>query len=87
MFPSLILATNSFGAMDDTNAGTLKQARQICAPGLPRRDIKTQNVFVSSGGLLKLGDFGVSKVLNSTWQVRMASAVRWSGAHLDSLNA
>ncbi len=33
------------------------------------RDLKTQNVFMSSGGLLKLGDFGVSKVLNSTWQL------------------
>eukprot|EP00198_Chlamydomonas_reinhardtii_P011003 XP_001700340.1 predicted protein [Chlamydomonas reinhardtii] len=33
------------------------------------RDIKTQNVFMSSGGLLKLGDFGVSKVLNSTFQL------------------
>ncbi|GLC38425.1 hypothetical protein PLESTB_001579500 [Pleodorina starrii] len=33
------------------------------------RDIKTQNVFMSTGGLLKLGDFGVSKVLNSTFQL------------------
>jgi NIMA (never in mitosis gene a)-related kinase 1/4/5 len=30
------------------------------------RDIKMQNIFVASTGLLKLGDFGVSKVLNST---------------------
>lgn len=33
------------------------------------RDIKTQNVFMSAGGLLKLGDFGVSKVLSSTMQL------------------
>ena len=30
------------------------------------RDIKMQNIFVAGNGLLKLGDFGVSKVLNST---------------------
>jgi len=32
------------------------------------RDIKSQNVFISGNGLLKLGDFGVSKVLDSTSQ-------------------
>ena len=30
------------------------------------RDLKAQNIFMSAGGLLKLGDFGVSKVLSST---------------------
>ena len=29
------------------------------------RDLKPQNVFMSTGGILKLGDFGVSKVLAS----------------------
>lgn len=31
----------------------------------PCRDLKPQNVFMSTGGVLKLGDFGVSKVLAS----------------------
>ena len=30
-----------------------------------RRDLKPQNVFMSSGGVLKLGDFGVSRVMDS----------------------
>ena len=30
------------------------------------RDIKLQNIFVAGSGILKLGDFGVSKILNST---------------------
>ena len=30
------------------------------------RDLKTQNIFMSSGGILKLGDFGVAKVLSGT---------------------
>ncbi len=30
------------------------------------RDIKSQNVFINSNGCLKLGDFGISKVLQNT---------------------
>lgn len=30
------------------------------------RDIKAQNVFMMKNGLLKLGDFGIARVLNST---------------------
>lgn len=33
---------------------------------LCNRDFKTANVFMAEGGLLKVGDFGVSKVLSST---------------------
>lgn len=30
------------------------------------RDIKAQNVFMVKNGLLKLGDFGIARVLNQT---------------------
>lgn len=37
------------------------------------RDIKSQNVFVMKSGLLKLGDFGIARVLNTTQD--MASTI------------
>ena len=30
------------------------------------RDIKSQNIFLSSGNVLKIGDFGIAKILQGT---------------------
>eukprot|EP00899_Mesostigma_viride_P019335 jgi/Mesvir1/27402/Mv07203-RA.4 len=30
------------------------------------RDLKTQNIFIGKGGIIKIGDFGISKVLDNT---------------------
>ena len=32
--------------------------------GIVHRDLKTHNLFCCGGGIIKLGDFGISKVLD-----------------------
>jgi serine/threonine protein kinase len=36
------------------------------------RDIKTQNIFTTGRGVLKLGDFGISRILGSTMDLAMS---------------
>jgi NIMA (never in mitosis gene a)-related kinase len=35
------------------------------------RDIKTQNLFLTANNTIKMGDFGISKVLETTTQMAM----------------
>lgn len=33
------------------------------------RDLKADNIFITSDGELKIGDFGVSKIMNETYDL------------------
>ena len=53
----------------------------IHSKNILHRDIKTQNIFMTKSGMLKLGDFGVSREISNT----MAKTFKNSGSHRDRL--
>lgn len=47
---------------------TASAVQYIHSKKVLHRDLKTQNIFIAKGGIVKLGDFGISKVLEKTDQ-------------------
>ena len=62
------ISQNDFTVSDVVNLGlsVLKGLNSCHENGIIHRDIKDENIFVSSAGGYKIGDFGVSKVLKGT---------------------
>ena len=62
------IQSNSFTVNDVVNLGldVLRGLRSCHEHGVIHRDIKDDNIFVSSKGEYKIGDFGISKVLKDS---------------------
>ncbi|EFJ51338.1 hypothetical protein VOLCADRAFT_34315, partial [Volvox carteri f. nagariensis] len=50
----------------DLFAQVLLAIQHVHSKNILHRDLKTQNIFLTSGGSIRLGDFGISRPLNGT---------------------
>ena len=61
-------------------AGVVDALVYLHANGIVHRDIKCANILVDDTGVVKLGDFGISKLLDANSQGKMGAFRGLSGA-------